>query len=385
MKTASYISFLFLLLFISSNVFTDELQPLQVLYGDGESIGLIRVVEHQESNYVFLDEIAKIFSATKKTEPLFKRITITINGKKILLTLNQYRLQVDNEDFVLSNPPISISDKAAVPFDFLTDILPIILGKKISLDKENWELNISSIPFVRENEEASDSQDIPEIVSESYRVIIDPGHGGYDVGARSKAGTLEKDLNLEIALNMKEILSQYENIYAYLTHKEDVYMTSSERINFANKLKGHIYISIHFNSSPSEKQSGFRTYVNSTRMWMGKGLDLEADIFSRPKQSDNSKNSAKLFLPQSKKLAEYITSNLENIHLTGEPYKETFLTSMNKLTMPAVSVEILYLSNPQDLIIISRPDFINTVSNALVQAVIDFKSSSEVATEFGMR
>ena len=56
---------------------------------------------------------------------------------------------------------------------------------------------------------------------------------------------------------------------------------------------------------------------------------------------------------------------------------------MDDLSMPVVLVEILYLSNSQDLKIISRPDFIYSVSQALTDSILAFKSFSENESEFG--
>ena len=107
---------------------------------------------------------------------------------------------------------------------------------------------------------------------------------------------------------------------------------------------------------------------------MGTGFDLEADVFSRARPATDKPSEVKRFLPQSKWLANEVANRLRNTGLTGEQHKEAFLAAMDNFSMPAVLVEILYLSNPQDLKIISRPDFIDSVSQALCDSILAFRS-----------
>lgn len=357
-----------------------EPSPLRVLDAEGEEIASLEVLEIQSVKYVLLEEVKELLSGTIKYERLIGRITVTMRGKTIVLTLGQHQLKIDDEEYVLSNPPASISDKVAVPLDFLTEILPNVIGTRINLDQsQGWTLQLSNEPFVREDELEADSQAVPEISSAAFRVIIDPGHGGYDVGAKSKDGLLlEKDLTLRIAQQMRKLLTAEEGIDVYLTRSVDNYMTTVDRVNFANKLRGHVYLSVHFNSSPSQHSSGFRIYVNSNRIRLGTGSDLEADVFSRAKPTTGEPSKGKQSLPQSKRLARAIADRLKSEGLTGEGDEEAFLAVMDSLSMPGVLVETLYLSNPQDLTILSRPDFIDSVSQVLCDSILAFRADLEL-------
>lgn len=364
---------LFLLLGLVVLNTTAETTPLKV-FSEADEIDSLDVLEIQGAKYVLLREVGELFSGTIKSEHLTGRTTVTIMGKRIVLTLNQHRLMVDNEEYVLSNPPVSASGDVVIPVEFLTAIMPHVIGRQITLDQKNLVLQIRREPFVDSNGSETSS---PEPASTGFRVIIDPGHGGYDVGAKSKAGLFEKTLTLEIAQQVKSLMAEKQDVHVYLTRREDNHMTTAERVTFASKLHGHLLLSIHFNSSPSQRSSGFRIYINSNRMRLGTGMDLEADIFSRSDPAAGKLSEAKRFIPQSKWLAREIKERLEDIGLTGEEPKEAFLADMDSLSMPGILVEVLYLSNPQDLIIISRPDFINSVSQALADSILAFKAFME--------
>jgi N-acetylmuramoyl-L-alanine amidase len=366
------------LCFVSSSVVAEDSTPLRVLDAEGEEIASLEVSEIREAKYVPLGQISKLFSGTRKREPLIGRITMTMMGKRIVLTLGQHQLKIDGEEYVLSNPPTSISDKVFVPLDFLTEILPNVIGKQITLDREDWTLQLSREPFAKEDNLGADSQVLPQPDLAEFRVIVDPGHGGYDVGAKSKAGLLESDLTFVIAQRTKELLATKEGVAVYLTRSADDYKTIAERVNFANKLRGHVYLSIHFNWSPIQRCRGFRIYVNSNRMRLGKGSDLEADMFSRTEPATAELPEAKRFLPQSKQLAREIADRLRGMGLEGEQEKECFLAVMDGLSMPGVLVEVLYLSNPQDLTILnSRPDFIDSVSQSFCDSILAIRSALE--------
>ncbi len=364
---------LFVLLVLVVLNTTAETTPLKV-FSEEDKIASLEVLEIQKAKYVLLREVRELFSGTIKSEHLTGRTTVTIMGKRIVLTLNQHRLMIDNEEYVLSNPPVSSSGQVVIPVEFLTEIMPHVIGRQIILDQKNWVLQIRREAFVESNGSEISS---PEPVSTGFRVIIDPGHGGYDVGAKSKAGLFEKSLTLEIAQQARNLLAEKQDLHVYLTRREDNHMTTAERVTFASKVHGHLLLSVHFNSSPSQRSSGFRIYVNSDRMRLGTGMDLEADIFSRSDSATGKLSEAKRFIPQSKWLAKEIKGRLEDMGLTGEEPKEAFLADMDNLSMPGILVEVLYLSNPQDLMIISRPDFINSVSQALADSILAFRAFME--------
>jgi N-acetylmuramoyl-L-alanine amidase len=89
-------------------------------------------------------------------------------------------------------------------------------------------------------------------------VVIDPGHGGDEVGAL-KFEVKEKDLNLPIALKVGEILKQRGVEVAY-THSDDSTVSLDERCQIANRLNPALFVSIHNNSSTKADVQGTETY-----------------------------------------------------------------------------------------------------------------------------
>ncbi len=91
------------------------------------------------------------------------------------------------------------------------------------------------------------------------RVVIDAGHGAHDPGAIGVGGLQEKDVTLDIALRVRDILQAagYETV---LTRDRDVYLPLEERTALANTARGDLFLSLHCNSSDAGNLSGVETY-----------------------------------------------------------------------------------------------------------------------------
>jgi len=351
MKTLiGYILILFLLLgFVAAFVLAQG-SYLQVYDAEGAEIGKLDLWEAQESQYVLLEDISKLFGGTRKNEPLFGRMTLGLMENRIVVTKELNRVKVNNEDENISKPAQIISGKLAVPLDFLTKIISKAIDKRMVLDIDEGTLEITEDPF--------GSEGIYSRRRSVYRVMIDPGHGGFDTGAKSKSGLQEKDITLEVARKIKELLHDRAGIEVFLTRSEDKYMTLDERVEFANNLRGNVFLSIHFNASPSENSKGFNICINNQRM--------------QTSTTDGAASDMGMFIAPSRRFAGGIKIKMGQIIATGGRDREAPLSIMNGLFMPGVLIEVLHLTNQTDLEIMSRPNFIDSVATALVEAILAF-------------
>lgn len=95
---------------------------------------------------------------------------------------------------------------------------------------------------------------------EPYVVVIDPGHGGSNLGAEYD-GYTEKDMTMIVARAMKEELEQYENVVVYLTREMDMDMTIKDRALFASERDADLLVCLHFNSSVRHNLYGAEVWV----------------------------------------------------------------------------------------------------------------------------
>ncbi len=91
-------------------------------------------------------------------------------------------------------------------------------------------------------------------------IVIDPGHGGKDPGAIGPMGTREKDIVLDIALRLRDMLRKHGKYNVVMTREGDTYLSLAKRVEFANAIGTDLFISIHINSLPQKHVDLIETY-----------------------------------------------------------------------------------------------------------------------------
>ena len=173
------------------------------------------------------------------------------------------------------------------------------------------------------------------------RLILDPGHGGYDPGAIGPTGLQEKNISLDIAKRCGKILS-YNNIDVAYTRETDIYMGLSERTNLANKDGADYFISIHINSAESAEANGTESFALSIG---GEG----------------------------QKLAECVQKSLvENITLADRGVKFANFAVLRKTDMPAMLVEVCFISNPLEEVLLRSSLFLDKVAEGIAKGFLNF-------------
>ncbi|XTZ39202.1 N-acetylmuramoyl-L-alanine amidase AmiC [Salmonella enterica] len=96
-------------------------------------------------------------------------------------------------------------------------------------------------------------------------IMLDPGHGGEDPGARGKYGTREKDVVLQIARRLRALIEKEGNMKAYMTRNEDVFIPLKVRVAKAQKQRADLFVSIHADAFSSRQPKGSSVFALSTK------------------------------------------------------------------------------------------------------------------------
>jgi N-acetylmuramoyl-L-alanine amidase/type II secretory pathway predicted ATPase ExeA len=192
------------------------------------------------------------------------------------------------------------------------------------------------------------------------RIAIDPGHGGYDTGSKGPQGLLEKDLCLDVAMRLGQLIEEHiagaEVIY---TRKDDRRVSLEERTSIANAANADLFISIHANSSDFREARGAETYYLSLATSpQSRELATRENASAQSSLHELSDLVAKIArndkIAESKLLAVDIQNTLsQRLQLVngGEKnrgVKQAPFVVLTGANMPAVLSEISFVSNASD-------------------------------------
>ena len=177
-------------------------------------------------------------------------------------------------------------------------------------------------------------------------VVLDPGHGGRDTGARGKALN-EKEANLKIALRVGELL-QNKGIEVEYTRTTDIYVELEERAAIANRLNTGLFVSIHNNASTNPSKQGTETYYYAP---------VDNDLLFL--QLDERKSLAT-------NLQQQLTAKLKR---PNRGVKTANFSVLRNTIMPSALVECVFISNPDEEKLLQQDYFIQWIAEAIANGI----------------
>lgn len=221
------------------------------------------------------------------------------------------------------------------------------------------------------------------------KIILDPGHGGEDPGAMGPGGLKEKDVVLAVAKELASLLGKEFGIKVYLTRDKDRFLPLDRRTEIANQIGGDIFISIHANAAFSRKATGVETFVNSSYA-EGKGAELVAARENASASSKNISREVKAILwdmiqdkyrSRSNELAHFVQKRLvETTGLEDRTVKKAPFYVLRGAAMPAILVEIGFISNPWEESKLKKEDFRKKVARGILEGLKDYLKKIKLRT-----
>jgi N-acetylmuramoyl-L-alanine amidase len=219
-------------------------------------------------------------------------------------------------------------------------------------------------------------------------IVIDPGHGGDEQGTRGVSGILEKDLVLDVARRLRSALDARLGVRVLLTRDDDRIVPHDERASIANNNKADLFISLHANSSPSRSAKGAEVFYLSLD-----GLGSEArrlaespDARPVPVLGGGSRDIDLILwdmaqarhLNESAAFAVLVEEELRRrVDMSPNPVQQAPFRVLVAANMPAVLVEMGFLSHPEQETEMTSDDFKNRVVQALVDAIVRYRARVE--------
>jgi N-acetylmuramoyl-L-alanine amidase len=214
-------------------------------------------------------------------------------------------------------------------------------------------------------------------------VVIDPGHGGMETGAKGKFGNLEKDITLAISLKLKALIERNLGLTVVMTRDRDVDVSIENRAAIANNNKAGLFISIHANGAVQRKAAGSETFflsLNATDEETRRLAYLEnnsSELHSRidPSTDDDLMMilwdmAQTAYIKQSSRLAELVQDELDALLGTrNRGIKQAPFKVLTGVACPAVLVEAAFLSNPDEEQRLASDDFQSKVAEAIYRGL----------------
>jgi len=212
------------------------------------------------------------------------------------------------------------------------------------------------------------------------RVVVDPGHGGYDPGAIGPTGIKEKDVTLDIAHRVAPVLAR-DGVQVVLTRDDDRFVSLEERTARANAFGADLFISIHCNASETPgKGRGVETYVLDTTRddisdrvaarenATSQQANLElGSILSSMRLADQASRSTKLAELLQRSALASLRMKFPDVH-DGGLHTAGFYVLVGA-RMPSVLFETSYVSHPVEEQRLATEDYRQRLADAIVNAI----------------
>jgi N-acetylmuramoyl-L-alanine amidase len=217
------------------------------------------------------------------------------------------------------------------------------------------------------------------------RVVIDPGHGGYDPGAMND-GVVEADVVLDIATRLERLLMLQAGVEVVLTRRANVFVPLEERTAMANRSGADLFLSIHANASEDDRARGIETYFlnfapnpaaeaiaareNAASTRTMRQLPDIVKAIALNNKIDESRDFASLVQSAMMERLKRGNKNVKDLGVKQAPFMVLI-----GATMPSILAEISFLTNPQEATQLRDMNYRQQIAEALFNGIMRYQRS----------
>ena len=224
------------------------------------------------------------------------------------------------------------------------------------------------------------------------RIVIDPGHGGYDPGAQTSALT-ESALVLDVAQRLEARLTAETGIEVVLTRRRDAYVPLRARTELANRVSPDLFLSIHANAASDRRARGVETYyLQLATDSHAQAVAARENAASRESMHDLPRLVRSITMnnkqDESRDLAGMIQRNLvgavRELHPGAQDLgvKQAPFVVLIGANMPSVLAEISFLTNQEDAAFLATDAYRSRIADALLQSILEYQQALKPSTSF---
>jgi N-acetylmuramoyl-L-alanine amidase len=366
--------FFIVLLFLGSTgqVFAAD---FSVSYVNSSRTDHIPVYYLEGGEYVNVYDLERVFDANSTIDPGSQSITLNLLNSRCVFFFENRWVKFGGQHYNLYNEILIRDGTFYIPDYFLFLCSEKFFPDKITLDGKHIVANLGSVQ---------------EFLIK--RIVLDPGHGGKDPGAVGRyLGVQEKDVVLEIAKKTKKLLEDNLDVEVLLTREDDRFVSLAERTEFANKHKADLFVSIHCNAAYNSATNGSEVYyLSPAKTDEARAVEaLENDVIRFESPEARKRYTDLDFILYDMRQMEHLR---ESIDLAGRSQRSLVNELGTKdrgikfanfyvlrgAFMPAILVEVAFLSNQWEERKLRTPEFQKKAAMAIYTSIKQFKEKYDM-------
>ncbi len=408
----NFVRFIFLFITIF-NLLTSSIYGQETInerkISDLPTILDVRVSSTKQRARIIIDLSAKtLFALTSFADPMRLAIDvktsaitddkpIVLNDKGLISRVNFQKASTNRiRSWIILNSPAQVQQAYILdsfenqPARLVIDIIPATKEKFM----QNVEADLQYFTAQKQNnmqqknlselgENSNPAGSLNTKLSERPLIIIDPGHGGIDSGARSKNKIMEKDIVLNFAKLLQQTLIKTGNYEVALTRNDDSFLSLQERVNLARINKADIFISIHADSFTQSEIGGLSIYTidgEATNI-LDKILaekENKVDLIAGLAPPNIDKYAASILVDLMRRqmrkrsfiLASHIVDQLKpTVKLRRFPIRKADFFVLHSPDIPSILVELGFLSNMLDVEKLTTHEWAERVANSIARGI----------------
>ena len=284
-------------------------------------------------------------------------------------------------------PDVKVASKSKTPFTKKIASKPKIpptkavnFDKKVKHNKEPRKVTVK----------VSKKRSLPVVNKKLPLIVVDAGHGGNDLGAKGYRGIKEKNVNLAIALRLKDILTSRYKYRVILTRGDDTFIPLPGRGKIANDNNADVFVSVHANAAPRRAAHGIETY------YLGQGHSEEAkataarengELVKSVKDDETQDILASMISTTKINKSSRLAGNIQNqlYQSMRKKYsgvknlgvKEGPFFVLHDTNMASVLVEVGFVTNPREESRLKQSSYLDRLASSIAKGVSKFVQDSD--------
>jgi N-acetylmuramoyl-L-alanine amidase len=349
----------------------------------GAALGSLPYVARGDERLVPLAMLVR--AAAWSAEQGDGRHVVALPGDTVTLRLGNAFSRVGSRFVQLRLSPEEWDGSLWIPLANLRDLFP----RDVEILPDLRAIRLRVAPAIPDTSQRGSADALPDqwVLK---TVVVDPGHGGKDSGARGLDNLLEKEITLDIARRLARLLDQ-RGLNAELTRSGDRFVSLQERTHFANERQGDLLISIHCNSSRRPESRGVEAYFlkparteRAIEVAMRENDVVKLENGNAQYQDLTQDNYILLTMATSQYMrdsetwaAQAVRMTATSVGLEARGVDQAGFYVLMGASMPAVLVECGFLTNPDDAKVLASERGRQKIAEALLESVMRVKTNLE--------